>query len=473
MNPLVKLYESMLADLAVVPDDRGLLSLKTQEGLSPCLCNRKRLVLPTQEVLRASLWNEWTGFHPLSENIVRGESPVITKLKILVSARLTLTLTEVLLSLMAVASDTNNHDKLTPDESQFLKLVPTVDKTTFENLDKILSQIEIQGEKRLVNVYIKRPARINGQNYTRGTMISFPILAELMRDDLDVYGVRVRKSDKAAILALMRFIYPDCDNVEAYSAGSSSMVAPYFDSLMRAFAKAAKPLRDLIRQFNNYIAPEMVQYFDMSLAWEVEMDNLPRYRDLIPVLEGNEGEVTVGTQGIPGAATTSPAVVAQVTAPPVQHQPSPLPVAAPPIQPFTTPQQPALPTAAAYMNPRAVVITDPEFKPLGGGTLDQNTGRVQPPGATSGDDWMNYTEKRMAMLTPAPAYPVFAAVGQTPAPAPYPQQMSMPGYAPQPGYAPPYPPTQPGYPIAPQYPAPMGAYPPAQMPGMPVFPRAN
>ena len=89
LMPLVALYEAILTALGCSVTD-NLVSLETPDGTLPVIMDKRRLVLPSTEILRASRWTDWIAFHPLSESIARGESLVLRQSGLLVAYKDTL-----------------------------------------------------------------------------------------------------------------------------------------------------------------------------------------------------------------------------------------------------------------------------------------------------------------------------------------------------------------------------------------------
>lgn len=451
MSELVKLYSDILKSLGLTVDDKGMVFMPI-DGVNHIFnCNKKRLVLPTNDILRASQWNELIAFHPLSENIVRGVSPVLEKTRTVAVHRLTQIIADLMMGLIALAADTDAHKTLDPNQARFLKLVPEADATTVANFRKIITTM-VDNNHQLINIYLKRGADINGQKFNRGAIVTFPVLAELTKDSKEVYGITLRAADKAAFIAILEYLVPEMGVLNKYSVGSSSMVAPYFDSLVRAFVNVAKMLNSVTERFASKLETAdgnpIQDSCYVNLTWFGSFDQLARYKDLIPVLEGNDGPPDTNAMGSAARSLAGTPVTEMETPPPTaviqnNHQPQqPYPSA--PINPMMAPQ-PTGPYGAVLntfpttrTDPRDVVITDPNFKPLGGGTVVQPQGGSAPASSSNvTDDWDKFLQQKQMMARPV--FPVFQGVStpQAPvaAPPPYPMNpmaatMVPPGYPP-------------------------------------------
>lgn len=295
------LYKSITAAVGLQADEHGLLSMDIDGQLLPCELSGKRMALPTRTVLSQADWEHVVAFHPLSENVLRGESPVLKKLRVLMSLRVTYVLTKLMERLLEIAADHDYHKKLSPTAAEFLTRVPNADEKTVKALDKILDSLELTGDRRLVSIYLKRGGSLGGDKFSRVAVTSFPILDQFENDDHEIFGVKMRGKDKETIANLFNYLIPNGNNLEAYSAGSNSATAPYFQSLSMAYAKLAKRINTVVRVFKKHLAD--ADQLTIETDWESMITDLDVYRDLIPSLSGNEGEVVSGAEAAVVAET--------------------------------------------------------------------------------------------------------------------------------------------------------------------------
>ena len=230
LPPLVDLYKAILVSMGCVIEDE-MVSFSAPDGNIPITIDNKRLVIPTTDVLRASRWNEWIAFHPICESVVRGESPVLKRTRVIANLRLNTVLTILLQELLGIAADVSRHSQLSPGQLAMLSEIPDASQKTVDALDKVLDAVSSEGSKTLVSIYLKRGGVIDKQKYRRSAIVTFPILEELESETSEVYGVKMSKKDKATLRALFNWIIPKAAVGETsmeYSYGSSSDVAPYF-----------------------------------------------------------------------------------------------------------------------------------------------------------------------------------------------------------------------------------------------------
>ena len=303
---ILDLYKSILKAASLEADAGGYISMVMGES-KPVLVGGKRLVLPQPEQLSNPDWSERVAFHPLVENILRGESEVLTKFRQVLNLRLNYVLGVVFYEMVLLSASPAEHAKLTPDQGAFLSRVKDSDERTVKDLKKILDAMPLnQTQKSFVNIFLKRGGNIGDRRYSRVGVVSFPLYQELTRPNYDgsVFGVKLRVKDRASFTALLEYIMPDIADVNNYHRGSDSKIAPFLDSLMKAFVAVASPLNDLIEMFGSvFDEPEKLVF---ESAWLESFENLDSYSveiRTIPALDGNQGTSTKAPTVTSSAAT--------------------------------------------------------------------------------------------------------------------------------------------------------------------------
>lgn len=339
---LLPLYKAIIEAIGLKANDEGYIFMELGDQLIPCTVNSERhLVLPTQAILREGVGDSRMAFHPIAESVVRGESAVLKKLRVLVNFRLGFVISELLEQLMGIATNKDYHHKLTPTQAEFLALLPEADAGVYKALDKVLDSTSATGANKLISVYLKRGGKIKNESYKRLAVVGFPLADELEKEERDIFGVKMRVKDKASIKALFEYILPNAGLIEEYSAGSNGHTAPYFDALIHAFIKVARRLNGVVHKFRKHL--HNADMLKSNLDFEDDLADLSKYRDLIPVLDGNAGELLdeAGQEAPAPAANTNhlAAKAAQALGHNTAQKPAPAPAPAPQ-QP--APQQPQI-----------------------------------------------------------------------------------------------------------------------------------
>lgn len=295
VKDILAFYESILNSLSLEANEAGLISMDVGGTLFASEINGKRMVLPTHDVLRAAPWETQIAFHPLAENVYRGESPVLKKLKTLVNFRLTSVLNLLIVELAQIAANKEYHEKLTPKQSELLDFVPKINGKTVDAFVKVLNTVSVNGDHRLVNIYLKHGGKYKGEDHSRVAVTYFPVTEEFNNDDKSIFGVKLpSQKDFKAFQSLFDFIVPDNSDTEVYSYGSRSMEAPYFDALMHAYVKVAKQLNKITWLFRKHLEAPDEMHIDVK--WADSLKDLSFFRGLIPGLQGNDGELSIDEQ---------------------------------------------------------------------------------------------------------------------------------------------------------------------------------
>jgi hypothetical protein len=286
----------------IVDVSDGRLSLKVpnendEYSETPCLINGKRVVLPTDAILRAGTLEGMIAFHPLSEHTLRGESEIIKFLRKMIKFRLASVSSQLLIELMCIAADPEQHEDLSPRQAAYLQSVPDANDKTVKALSKLL-QTHFDD---LFNVYLKRPDDRDNDTFRRVAAVSFPLWDELNTAGSKVYEVECGSvKNKKTIAALFEYVFPNPEGPDEWSVGSNNGVAPYFDSLMKCYLGIGRHLAKLVYKYRKYLDHPDLQR--STLDWEEGLDNLDRWKILIPPLPGNEGALAKGEkEAVPAA----------------------------------------------------------------------------------------------------------------------------------------------------------------------------
>lgn len=335
------IYRSILMFSGMKADDQGYVSNNLNGKLEPAIVNSLRLVLPTDHNLRNFNPSEKMVFHPLTENILRGESDVIGKLKKSINIKLNFTIGVIAQSLLNLIASPEQHGNLNSEQSEILTIVSNADeKSVTDFISQMVSGIRNDPERLFVNIYLKRGGTVNGKRYSRAGIVTFPFYEKLKNDEV----TKIRVKDKEPFKQLFQFMFPNLDNVEEYNFGSESNVAPYLEALMMTSAQIASRLNDLCITYNKYIDQAESLMFDSD--WLEDFKDLPALAPeirKIPVQHGNEGSI----------GTDDP--VRSNNIPTVQNNPVMVPQQYPQQQPMMQPQAPGLRTTKRGLDFKSVM----------------------------------------------------------------------------------------------------------------------
>lgn len=294
-----ELYIPLLNAIHIYADEDGFLSRRTTGVDKPCELLGKRLILPTVENLQRANDNEHLFFHPMSENIARGDSAVYNYLKLAISLRVNYTITGVADLLIHVAGDKQLEGKLKSVQLDLVKALPKVNDKMITNL--ITSTVNMDLDKNMFyTVYNRRNGKIGSATYNRVAAVRFPLLEQLNDVDKSAYWSAVkglRKADVEAYKALFGYLIPNWNVDNNYSGFSDSMEAPGFHGLGVAFVSIMSRLNELCNIFADVADTRPLACPDLHVL-DQALGNLQRYANVINPLPGNTGDIAENNQKI-------------------------------------------------------------------------------------------------------------------------------------------------------------------------------
>lgn len=385
---IIELYKSILTAASLTSDKDGYVSSIVRADIErkpePTLINGKRLVLPTNEQLRSPSVDKIV-FHPLSENIMRSESEIISKLRNCATIRLNYTLVILVNSVIDMISSVDKHKMLNPEQAEILSVAAEADMTTLDSFMKMYTEAMKQNKGgALITTYLKRGGIIDGKKYSRVGIVGFPFYKELSEDKEVYYGVKLRKKDRQSLLNIFQYLLPGIENDGIYNRGSDSTVAPYLDALMKAFMAVGSKFNDFIEEYKDFVEPS--EHLLINSDWVESFDNLevmiPQIRK-IPIQAGNEGTSKLAEAvNIATPVVTAPPPLSYATPPQVQPAPQ---VMAQPMQVLQQQAQQPMQWPMQQMQQPTYIQAPPQPAPqvTSGGKLDfssvsRNLGAINP-----------------------------------------------------------------------------------------------
>lgn len=285
MSKLIEFYTHLLEDLDITPCDGGFLTADFGGTKIPVTVSKKRLCLPTTDILRGGNWDKRIVFHPVEEKLSRGESSVLKALKDYIQMRITTTTVLIARAILEVASDPARQVELKGGGS-FLSVVGACDKNDLSHFNAVIKGVSKSPDNRLISIYLKRgSSKTTEESYTRKSVVTFPLLDELNGDG-DVFGVKVPKKSKRAIAGAFEVIFGDAVARAEFSTATSKTDAPYLSSLLSSFAKLGLRINDVITPMTF-----IDQSIRFKLGWVGQLMELDTLMGIVPSQEGNEGGV--------------------------------------------------------------------------------------------------------------------------------------------------------------------------------------
>lgn len=302
---LLELYEALLKTAGLVTTSDGFVSKHVDGLVKPATIKGKRVVLPTPTHLANPDKTEIILFHPLSENIMHGESVVLEEFRSGINNKLNFTIGLLCYQLLLISTSVAEHSKLSPDQLEFLSKLKNADEKTLETFNKILKATGgTQKQNTFVSIFLKRGGVVGGKKRSRAGIVSFPFYTDLKKNESEVFGVKMRVKDRETFINLMEYIFPTIDVPESHNRGSDALVGPSLDALMKTVIGIAGPLNDQITLFANIIDDSEAMMINGD--WVESFDNIDAMNNevrMIPIQAGNEGSsVNAGTAVTPPPA---------------------------------------------------------------------------------------------------------------------------------------------------------------------------
>lgn len=285
------LYKAVLEAVGATVNDEGLISMLVPDSDPvPMQVGDKRLAMPTDRLLNQGAFNPEGGliaFHPICENVVLDPSPVLDKLEKAMLFRLTYILRELIMQLTTVAADSKQHKKLKMAAHGLLSALPSADEKTRDAFIKVMENTSVVGSKKLISLYTRKGGVYAGEKVSRLGRFFPSIIDQLEEKERTLLGVSLRKADVPAFAALIQYLLPDFRDADQYAAPSNSQVAPTFQALVKTYAKVAKQLNKIVSLHADHLtnAPSLL----IDVEWVEAVQDLSKYREVIPVLPGNDG----------------------------------------------------------------------------------------------------------------------------------------------------------------------------------------
>lgn len=292
------LYGSTISALnAFGINDTGYICREIGGTLTPIVVNEKEWVLPTRTNLRREDNDELQFFHPLSENIMRGESLIISTLLKYITMDINVSMVYIINEMAGLLSDDTHIERMNTDQVTMARKVGFSDAKFIAYAKSVTSALigKFKEKEYPISFFLKPKALINEKTYSRGCIVNFEL--DSLYDDMDnkYAGVKEKKKGYALTMhKLVQSIFPNNATVNAYSYGTYSSVAPYFCALVGGWVNMKRAINEYCEVYRDLGLFEDSCITDLSwyggetgaVAYEGALKALS---GLIPALDGNVG----------------------------------------------------------------------------------------------------------------------------------------------------------------------------------------
>lgn len=303
-------YKSVLTLIDSKVLDNAMVVSNGDESVHIKVAKRK-LVLPTEEVLKESDWEKVIPFHPLCEiSITNKRSPILERFIELANANLDIRLRNVISQIvkrLSLADDlkvtdskkksktktevSSRYEPLPPDALELMATAcPDITKKTTDDADKIFIEPLTSGtlpkaSERVLTVTLKRNAEHESKKYKALTKVSCVPYDE---DEEEGYFFGVKCSSKASarsIKGIVNEVIGGFDQLEVYTTATNTTQAPMWTSYTKTMGKIHDHLNGIISLF------ELDDLFETVDTRFLEMSKeAAKLKTMIPSLSDSRGE---------------------------------------------------------------------------------------------------------------------------------------------------------------------------------------
>lgn len=349
VNDLAQGYMGILSAMGVKVNTDGSLTQTIGGVEQQLLVKDKPLTIPLDDVVK-NYTDEIVLFHPLSENIMLGESPVLQQLRVIAMNHLTEQINKMVEVILKIAIDPETTKEMSPSQVDLLRCANGADANTLKNWQAVVRRTNTENpHTRVVSLFLKRGGELGGRSYKRVCVVNFDLYEKLTETDnkLQGFGVKLRKTDIQVLTRIFETIFPRIDEQDSYSIGSDSLIAPYFDALIRGFRSVNGALNLIGKQLKKPIKSITGESYEGKDDYLKSFEDLTVWRDVLPVMPLNDGDRNDRRQEVPPEPVQQPQVVQQ-------QQPQPSPFYQQPAQPVQQPvyQQPQPVQQPTYQQPQ-------------------------------------------------------------------------------------------------------------------------
>jgi hypothetical protein len=289
---LIEFYEGVLKGLSIEDTaGTGLLSSTFDpEKPTPVQVGGKRLALPVKDILRAGKKEDQVIFHPLSENVTRGESDIIKALRDYIQWRNQSVVMLLATTMGHLAANQSEHKQHSAKAKKYLQQIPDFDEKTYLALVKLMTRVTSDPDRRIISISLRQGSKTKEDGTLRSANVHFPLMDELEKDELEIFEMHMpSKKAKKRIAKLFELILGDEATRKTYSYGSRNMEAPYLHALLTTHSRIAEHLNAVVETHTSLLGADLAKTLTTPLGWVPGLEEFAKFRAMVPPQSGNEG----------------------------------------------------------------------------------------------------------------------------------------------------------------------------------------
>ena len=300
---LIEFYKRVLENVGYVIDKEDYVYIPAHGKKELVTIAGKSMVLPTMDQIESLYVKTEDGkyelskipFNPLSEDVIKGDSESIKKLKSCIEYRLSHSIFAIGELLITLASEPKLQKNISTDLELFLANLTkaisqgqrggVADDKSIEKWTNIYANM-ITNHINSFTIYLKKKGNIDGITYTRVATITSNILDELdehlnnLKDatSYKVSGVTLRKKDVIVFKEVFKYILENLNKNNVISVGSNDSESPTFISLFTLYLNIAKRNNTLLEYLKNINVEYYDSYYIQDLLDVKDLENIKRFK---------------------------------------------------------------------------------------------------------------------------------------------------------------------------------------------------
>lgn len=360
--PVVGYYESILRSGNCEIVKGHVFTQVDHDSIAVVDHTGKAVVIPNKAVLSGTDWDKFVAFHPLCEDISRGQSEIIKFLTKLLQYETNLRVVTLIEQLVKINKAGDQGGVTPPAQHAMFKVLAGADAKFYDfvlDADKgILANVDPEDVNKVpVRFKLRRRTEIDGVEYRRYCSVTFPMYPDSDKDK--ICGVSGRVKDVRMWSDFLEYLFEGIDDDETYSYGTQRITAPNLGALLGAYSRVSERINAIVDAFEDDKYPLIgAQRVDLSFNRPEFLESLTHMAASIPPLRGNAGIPSRAGEEAAEIKLADPAPANTIRRP--DQHPAPLKEDDPSL-PWNSQQQGApRPTETAEQNTTAVYAANGE-----------------------------------------------------------------------------------------------------------------
>lgn len=269
---LIEFYKDVVDTIGLGVTEDGFIYHGSPDDKELAMKDGKCIVLPTKEHINTVLDKDENGkivstkilFNPLKENVVKGNSISLTKVKETIEWRLSHSIACLGELLLTLISKPNFQKKTSLEINNFFSTISEakeqglidsavkelVDEKSINHWSTIYAK-SISSGNPLVTIFLKKVGTVNNVKFNRTAVLKCDTYEELLKadDKTPIAGIKLRKKELVLLRILFEYVIPGIEN-EPYTVvvGSNDPESPAFISLFTLYLNMMERIDSLITE---------------------------------------------------------------------------------------------------------------------------------------------------------------------------------------------------------------------------------